>query len=404
MDTSLAATQNISLHYAVSDQRHEVLPIKGQGTVSVCPKHIDNTLSIVLSQPDGPSIGLTVNGKGASLWMEVKGAKVVLKELEDEKARLHPLEVHLPYWLSLDSNNKCLRYGKGEMLHHLVLLDFSWTEPKDHPLNGFSKLIKNIRIDGIQVDHLKILQVPVTLDPSPRLVPSSAITMEGIATNSFSVIDDLPAACGRLYANVAGPGMTLTPADFPEFAQAIQYSIVTPGALCHEKLVLKNKENPLFGYLRVTLDANMGDSPGQPYVLEIWPAGNGSPIHDHGRACAVIKVLHGQIKVLWFEGLNKGVQPWGSMIAHAGDVTFLTPDYYQIHQLQNPSPKDGGDFCATIQCYRYANDDSQHYEYFDYLEDGKIERFDPDSDWKYLDFKETIQQEWIAAMKRGKAD
>jgi hypothetical protein len=397
MDTSLASQQNISLHYDVSVNKNDVLPIVGQGTVSVCPKTIDNALTIVLSTPDGFPVGLTVEAHRVSLWMKTE--HVVLKESDDADLCLHPLDVHLPYWLSLDSNNKRLRYGKGEMLNHLVLLDYSWAdEGKEHPLNLHSKQIRNIRIEGVQIDHLKILQVPVTLDPSPILVPSSAVTMESIAANLYSVIDDLPAACRRLYANVAGPGMTLAPPDFPEFAQAIQHSIVTPGALCHEKLLEKVKETPEFGYLRVTLDANMGDSPGQPYVLEIWPAGNGSPIHDHGRACAVIKVLHGQIEVSWFKALNKSItKPWGSMVAHAGDVTFLTPDYYQIHKLRNPSPKEGGDFCATIQCYRYADDDSQHYEYFDYLDDDKIQRFDPDSDWKYLDFKEAIRQEWAAA-------
>jgi len=225
--------------------------------------------------------------------------------------------------------------------------------------------------------------------------------MEIIARNSASVIDDLPAACQRLYANVAGPGINLTPADFPEFAEAIQYSIVTPGGLCNKKLAEKD---PLFGYLRVTLDSNMGDSPGQPYVLEIWPAGNGSPIHDHGSACAVIKVLHGQIRVSWFSALSPEINnPWGSTIANAGDVTFLTPDYYQIHQLFNPAPKIGGGFCATIQCYRYPDDDLQHYEYFDYVEDGSIKQFLPDSDWGYLAFKQAIQQEWNQAMNSAKA-
>ena len=40
--------------------------------------------------------------------------------------------------------------------------------------------------------------------------------------------------------------MNLAPKDFPEFAQAIQYSIATPAALCHEKLREKDRE---FGYL-----------------------------------------------------------------------------------------------------------------------------------------------------------
>ena len=28
-------------------------------------------------------------------------------------------------------------------------------------------------------------------------------------------------------------------------------------------------------------------------MLEIWPSGHHSPVHDHGNACAVIKVLYG---------------------------------------------------------------------------------------------------------------
>lgn len=43
-------------------------------------------------------------------------------------------------------------------------------------------------------------------------------------------------------------------------------------------------------YLRITLGQSLGNSPGQPYVVEIWPPGHYSSIHDHGDACAVIKV------------------------------------------------------------------------------------------------------------------
>ena len=49
--------------------------------------------------------------------------------------------------------------------------------------------------------------------------------------------------------------------------------------------------------MRVTLGTHRGFSPGIPYVLEIWPGGCESPIHNHGNAYAVIKVLHGAIKV-----------------------------------------------------------------------------------------------------------
>lgn len=47
-------------------------------------------------------------------------------------------------------------------------------------------------------------------------------------------------------------------------------------------------------YLRVTVgDNSSGASPGcSPYVLEVWPAGHSSPVHNHGSSFVVMKVLH----------------------------------------------------------------------------------------------------------------
>lgn len=400
MASSPPNKQRVSLHYAVAHQQKAVFPIKGQGTVSVCPAEVDNELRIVLSTSGEDCLGLSIGRQRLSLWTRRAGEHAVLAESSEPALLLDPDGAGRPYWMSLDSNNGRLRYGKGEMLRELMLFEYGWAGGQSE-LVRFARDLQHIRIEGTQVDQVRILDMPVIQSPSPHIIASSEVTMEIIAGNSASVIDDLPSACRRLYANVSGPGMTLAPPDFPEFAQAIQYSIVTPGALCHRKL---QEKDPEFGYLRVTLDTNMGDSPGQPYVLEIWPAGNGSPIHDHGNACAVIKVLHGQIRIAWFSALSPQIaQPWGSTIAHAGEVTFLTPDCYQIHQLFNPSPKDGGSFCATIQCYRYMDGDMRHYEYFDYIEDGRVKQFLPDSDWSYLEFKEAIQQEWKGVMGAAQA-
>ena len=38
-----------------------------------------------------------------------------------------------------------------------------------------------------------------------------------------------------------------------------------------------------------------GTSPGEPFVLEIWPPGHYSPIHDHGLAYGVTRMLHGSL-------------------------------------------------------------------------------------------------------------
>ena len=49
----------------------------------------------------------------------------------------------------------------------------------------------------------------------------------------------------------------------------------------------------------------MGDSPGIPYVFEIWPRGARSPIHDHAGACGLVKILFGTIQ----QGVFNKAQP-----------------------------------------------------------------------------------------------
>ena len=39
-------------------------------------------------------------------------------------------------------------------------------------------------------------------------------------------------------------------------------------------------------------------------MLEIWPAGHNSPIHNHGNAYGIVRVLHGDIT-----GAHSG-RPW----------------------------------------------------------------------------------------------
>jgi hypothetical protein len=229
------------------------------------------------------------------------------------------------------------------------------------------------------------------------LVGADVITLDAIARNDATVIANLPNACQVLYGNVAGPAIELDTPDFPDFSKAINYSIITPGCICYEKLKDKagefGKNEPNETYLRITIGPNRGDSPGSPFVLEIWPGNHYSPIHDHGEACAVIKVLHGDIWVELYPELNPAVTDYFTeAVFHKGDVTYLTPEYYQVHKLVNRNPP--GNMTATIQCYRYPDDDTVHWEYFDYISDGAIQHFTPDSDWEYLEFRSLIRAEW----------
>ena len=184
-------------------------------------------------------------------------------------------------------------------------------------------------------------------------------------------------------------------------SDAIRYSIDTPGCLLNKKLEEKACEFGSFEknktYLRVTLGHSLGKSPGISYVLELWPKGHYSPIHNHGNANAVIKVLFGSIHIQIF---NKHVHiadtlPLKEFDAHEGDITWINRNWYQTHKLVNTS----NDYCATIQCYNYDADDTTHWPYFDYVSNNStIEEFLPKSDFKFREMREKVLNEYEGQM------
>ena len=87
---------------------------------------------------------------------------------------------------------------------------------------------------------------------------------------------NLSSECQRLYANIAGEKIVLDTPDFPDFSKAIERSVNTEGLICQKLLKKKagefGKEDYMSTYLRITLGSDLGNSPGAPFVLEIWPA------------------------------------------------------------------------------------------------------------------------------------
>ncbi|KAF9288170.1 hypothetical protein BGZ68_000713 [Mortierella alpina] len=383
-------------------------PVHGQGTISFTI-NTDKPFRIVLAENKdftGKLLVLEVGLNETKLRKDNGTDDAGVLEKTDNAKALVDKGCDIPYWLSLDYLNKLARFGKGEMLLELVVfnVDINVGDAKTDPF-----YYKKLRYIGLAAsddsllptvtDHL-LWPTPVVLSPPPFLVPNDRLTLEMIAKNEATVAAALPDACQVLYGTVAGPDIKLDTPDFRDFTTAINYSIITPGRLCYERLLKKatefsKKPDPLATYLRVTLGPNMGDSPGSPFVLEIWPGGHYSPIHDHGEACAVIKVLHGDIWVQLFPELSvKVTDYYTEALFHEGEVTYLTPQYYQVHKLINKNQP--GNMTATIQCYRYPNDETKHWEFFDYLDGSdKIKEFTPDSDWDFLTFRDLIRAEWI---------
>jgi len=251
--------------------------------------------------------------------------------------------------------------------------------------------------NNIQV--IILLRNPIISNIPLKVRNTNELTMDDISQNKFLPHSSLTPIAQKLYECISGTRFVLNDDDFPDFSRAIEYSIQTPGCWCHEKLKDKSTEfNPSKPninetYLRITLGQNNGNSPGIPYVLEIWPPHHYSPIHSHAQTDAIIRVLHGEINVKLYPFLSKKeIEPFGTALFEKDEVTWISPELNQIHQLINMNDDHT---CITIQCYMYGMTNRIHYDYFDYInEDGQLEQYEPDSDMGFIEFKLLMKKEW----------
>ena len=318
------------------------------------------------------------------------------------------------YWFSLDSQNQTLSAGIGEARIENKIYSYTWKFTKEE--DDLRKLNKQFleSINSIVSNNttpIRILRDPITQSVPMKVLNTNDITMDLVAKGEIIPIANLSLTSQKLYNCISGDKFILDTEDFPDFSKAIEYSINTHGLWCHKKLkekgseFSKDKPNLDETYLRITLGQNNGESPGIPYVMEIWPSNHYSPIHNHAGAEAIIRVLYGQINVSLFPflcGDKEGIQPFSKVDFNKDDVTWISPTLNQTHQLRNINPNQT---CITIQCYMYDNENTTHYDYFDFINpNGKIETYEPDSDMDFVEFKEVIKQEWINKLKNEEND
>jgi hypothetical protein len=299
------------------------------------------------------------------------------------------------YWFSIDSQNQTLCAGLGEPRLETLIYKYDFTENTEN--KAFLESLQNIVVHENSLTTLNILRDPITSNVPLLVMDTSELTMDDVANSRYMPVANLPITSQKLYNCIAGPKFTLNTLDFPDFYKAIEYSLATPGLWCHETIKKKatefnkDKPNEAETYLRITLGQNNGESPGIPYVMEIWPAGHYSPIHSHAGAEAVIRVLEGGINVNMYAFLSGGVPPFSNADFVKGNIMWISPTLNQTHQLKNT----GKATCVTIQCYMYDSTDDKHYDYFDYLDNsGNIQQYTPDVDMDFIDFKELMLEEW----------
>jgi hypothetical protein len=304
------------------------------------------------------------------------------------------------YWVSLDAQNQRLYAGIGEARKETAIYVYQW--PQDSTRESTKQFLESLV--SVNIENLQITRV--LRDPITRYLPlfvknTEELTMDMLASSTHIPKANLSITSQKLYECIAGNQFKLNTADFPEFTDAIEHSINTPGKWCYERLKQKSTEfdkdkpDEKETYLRITLGENNGESPGIPYVMEIWPSEHYSPIHNHAGASAIIRVLHGSIQVSLFPFLSgDAVEPFAAVDFMKDDITWISPRLNQIHQLKNTKV----DACITIQCYMYEEENKRHYDYFDYLDaDGITRQFEPDSDMDFTAFKALIKKEWLEA-------
>ncbi|WP_298443440.1 hypothetical protein [uncultured Ferrimonas sp.] len=388
------------------------LAVSGQGALSVAaiqPSKAQQQLTFYCGSNDGDKgLKLTVSAQKTTLY-----ARQVESDFGKHYRHWQPLveissgidaDPNCAYWISIDSLNQQFRYGKGEMRAETGLLSYgqgaaeTYLAPRENDQPSWLHQITQVEISSS--DPVAITRQwtdPVTIKPPLLVSPINQLRMVDVACASKTVAKNLSTACQQLYANISGRDFTLNTEDFPDFADAINASINNPNGWCYQQLARKHQlsdhQDKNENYLRITLGQNQGESPGIPYVMEIWPCQSYSPIHNHANADAIIRVLDGEINVSLFAMLSAHhQQPFASQSFRRDDITWISAGLNQTHQLRNLSQERA---CITIQCYQYQADNLRHYEYFDYLDDdGKIARFSPDSDMGFLAFKSKMWLEW----------
>jgi len=383
---------------------HEItLPIKGQGTIGFTIAELAPFSVTIRGEGWGtPVLRWDIDRNGARLSYGMMGEWTELdieRNLQSATDGLDPEQACL-YWFSVDCQNRTLLYGKGEMRLNCFLArrDFPGKPHEGEDLYAWFKEIRKVEVDAAIAGAADVWRDPVAVDPPMKVVAHDAITMDDIAVGEVTVSANLSQRCQQLYDAVAGASFELDTKEFPDFSKAIRASIDNPAGWCAKTLKSKasefGKSDPSATYLRITLGRNQGESPGIPYVMEIWPSGHYSPIHDHGGADAVIKVLHGSINVRLYRMLSPHHrEPFARADFGPGEVTWISARLNQVHKLENIVTD--GDPCITIQCYMYDETDVTHWPYFDYLEDGpNIGLFDPNSDATFAEFKAIMMDEW----------
>jgi hypothetical protein len=307
------------------------------------------------------------------------------------------------YWFSIDSYNQRLYAGIGEARIDTAIYQYEFLIKSKQRREFFNSLELIEMSEGVR--PIRLVRDPITTTVPLLIKDINELSMNDVSNGTILSSASLSPVIRKMYNYISGKKFVLNDADFPSFSKAIEHSIITPGLWCNMKLkekimaTTKDKTSSLKSYLRISMGQYNGDTPNIPYIMEIWPIGHYSAVHNHSGASAIIRVLHGKLKIRLFPYLSVTARAFNSVDFNTNDITWISPVLNQTHQVINH--KNNKSACITIQGYMYDVEDNGYYNNIEYIDtDGKVIDYEPESDMDFVKFKALMKQEWEATQSR----
>jgi hypothetical protein len=325
----------------------KTLPIKGQSTIAII-QNSSIPFEIILSNANKLtgingenkySIILVVNNREVTLATFIHDQKHLLDRTDESHQILQTNNNNHEYiyWISFSKETLTVMYGIGEIRPKFKVLQAHLDSKHVQSMANITYL--HVKINGIhenfeKIDNLKD-KIRFLIGSSSFVEPSLLVLRQFQSSlinhhHFYSSISplNLVEPCRSLYHNIIH--FKLDDEDFPDLIQAIEHSIKNPHGWCYQKLFEKANQ---FGrsqqektYLRLTLDS---------LIIEIWPPGHYSPIHNHNNAYGMFRVLYGQILIRLFPDLTLTLQHQAPIeyLLHQDQVTWMLPRLNQTHQM-----------------------------------------------------------------------
>lgn len=169
--------------------------------------------------------------------------------------------------------------------------------------------------------------------------------------------------------------------------EAIRVSLNAPDGALRRLLEMKAERDgvndPQTTYIRVDC---FGKRIQSPCLLEIWPGGHHSPIHEHANSTGLMKGVFGRVDIMLYERLDARPKEVALLSMTPERCSWMSPDHYQAHKVY--CPMDKHDFAATFHIYTDTQGDV--FKYREEREPHCIAQFLTESDISWGQFYKAL--------------